>query len=73
MRSLFTRILLWFLLASLVTTAIVVVASQWFSQTNLLNVYYGGLLSAHLEQAREAYEREGPDGLLPRLAVRDHE
>jgi signal transduction histidine kinase len=63
MRSLFTRILLWFLLASLVTTGIVVVASQWFSQTNLLNVYYSGLLTAHLEQAREAYEHGGREGL----------
>src|SRR5262249_58144848 len=62
-RSLFMGILLWFLLASTVTTLIVTLTGQWFVQTNLLNVYYGGLLNAHLEQAREAYERDGADGL----------
>src|SRR5262249_25420276 len=63
MRSLFIRILLWFLFASTVTTLIVTIAGQWFVQTNLLSVYYSGLLGAHLEQAREAYERDGADGL----------
>jgi hypothetical protein len=63
MRSLFVRILLWFLLLSTVTTGIVMVSSQWFSQTTLLNLYFGGLLTAHLEEAREAYERDGREGL----------
>lgn len=63
MRSLFIRILFWFLLESAVTTLVVTIASQYFVQTNLLNIYYAGLLNAHLEQAREAYERGGADGL----------
>jgi two-component system sensor histidine kinase CpxA len=62
-RSLFTRILLWFLLASTITTWIVIVTSQWFASTNLLNLYFGGLLNAHLEQARDVYEHEGKAGL----------
>jgi signal transduction histidine kinase len=67
LKSLFTRILLWFLLASTVTTWIVIIASQWFAPTNLLNRYFSGLLNAHLEQARDAYEREGRPGLQRQL------
>jgi signal transduction histidine kinase len=63
MRSLFIRILLWFLLASTAAGAVVVIANQWFAQPTLLNFFVGGLLSASLEQAREAYERDGPEGL----------
>jgi len=67
LKSLFTRILLWFLLASTITTWIVVVTSQWFAPTNLLNLYFGGLLNAHLEQARDVYERDGKPGLQRQL------
>jgi signal transduction histidine kinase len=62
-RSLFVRILFWFLLATTGSGVVVVVASQYFAQPNLLNFFVGGLLSANLEQARDAYERDGPDGL----------
>src|SRR5262249_11504862 len=63
MTSLFARILFWFLLATTASSVVVILASQWFAQPTLLNVVAGGLLSASLEQARDAYEREGRDGL----------
>ncbi len=63
MKSLFTRILLWFLLATAASSTVIVIASAWLAQPNLLNYFVGGLLSANLEQARDAYERDGVDGL----------
>ncbi len=63
MKSLFTRILLWFLLAMAASSTVIVIASAWLAQPNLLNYFVGGLLSANLEQARDAYERDGVDGL----------
>jgi signal transduction histidine kinase len=69
MRSLFIRILLWFLLATSATSAVVVIASSWVGQPNLLNFYVGGLLTAHLEEARQAYERDGRAGLTRFIAT----
>jgi signal transduction histidine kinase len=63
MRSLFIRILFWFLLATTATSTVVIVTSTWLAQPNLLNYFVGGLLGASLEQAREAYERDGAEGL----------
>jgi signal transduction histidine kinase len=63
MRSLFVRVLLWFMLAATASGAVVVLVNQWSAQPNLLNFFVGGLLSAHLKQARDAYERGGEEGL----------
>jgi signal transduction histidine kinase len=62
-RSLFGRIFFWFLFATTASGVVVVVSNQWFAQPTLLNYFVGGLLSANLEQARDAYERDGRDGL----------
>jgi two-component system sensor histidine kinase CpxA len=69
MTSLFIRILLWFLLAAAASVLIVVSVNQWFAQPTLFNLLVGGLLNAQLEQAREAYEREGEAGLRRTLAA----
>jgi signal transduction histidine kinase len=72
MRSLFIRILLWFLIATSATSAIVVITSSWFGQPNLVNFYASGLLSAHLEEARAAYERDGREGLTRFVETFEH-
>lgn len=69
MKSLFVRILLWFLLAATASGVIVIAVNQWLEQPTLFNVLVGGLLSAQLEQARDAYERDGPDGLRRMLSA----
>jgi two-component system sensor histidine kinase CpxA len=69
MKSLFIRILLWFLLAATASGVIVIAVNQWLEQPTLFNLLVGGLLSGQLEQARAAYERDGPDGLRRTLAA----
>lgn len=63
MRSLFARVLAGFAVAGGVSAGVMVLANQWLDRPTRWSTVVDALLSAQLEVARGAFEREGSAGL----------